>query len=431
MPTIGTTTRDNRHYFGWSKQSVLGTPIAPTQFWRWLEGSDANPEPRMQEVYEGDAGVHINLIYKDAQYWGIRIVEYVRPITAGCAIQALMGNGSDTYTAPTSSTTLAASASAGATTIKLTADLGNTGTKTLILEPGYTSTNAEVVIIDCTTRTTPNYTYTLASSATLALSHNNGSTVISPASHAFTRQLGTFDYYTIERSIYQSGFGYADRIQDCVCKRIRLSGGAKSPLLRMEHDWYGTFSVTRSSLLTPSFEGVGVAGACGGPLLWYGGSAWTLDSLTTGNATSITALDITLENSTNPEDGQGELITPGFFEPGLFKCSGTMMWHFQNYRQYYETYYGTSTVAASATDSYLTGFGQASVTFYGDGPTLGTSGANSLAISIPNFGYTAAKISPKNDGKPLEQSVTFTGSKSTGNANVITLTLTNGQNSAY
>jgi hypothetical protein len=419
-------TRENLYYLGWGKESTWNTPIAPTNYWRWLDGTDANPERKVNKEREGDTGPFINLVYVSEQHWVVKVVEYVRPITVGCVLQALLGTGSDAYTAPTKSTTLAASIVAGATSFQSTADLGNTGTLALNFTPGYASAAYEVQTANLTTRSGAGpYTYSLAGSGKFTNAHANGDALTSAATHVFTRQQTTYDPYSIEAAFSQSGFGKAFRIQDCVCVALKITMET-GKLVRLEHDWYGSLATIQAALQTPSFEGSSVIGQPGSPLHYFmAGSSWSVDGSTSGAAAVIKKLEISLKNSTTAEDFQTEGLSPTYFIPGNFDIDATMDVIFTTYQQYLETYFGSPTATTGATDNYIQGYGQASVTFTGDA-------VNSLALSLPNVAYTAAKLNPpKLDGKPLMQAVAFSAQKTAANPTPFTATLTNSQASVY
>lgn len=419
-------TRNNLYYIGAGKQSVFGTSVSPTWYWRWLDGTDLNPDAKISTEREGDGSPHINLMYKTSQYWMIKVKEYARPQTVGYALQALLGTGSDVYTAPTKSTTLAAGITAGASTFQSTADLGNVGNLAINFTPGYSSTTYEVQTVNLTTRTgTGPWTYTLASSATFKNNHSNSDVITSASTHTFTRGLTTYDPYTIEGAYYQSGFGKAIRVSDCVCYQAVLTLETGKPAI-IEHDWYGTLGTVQASLASPTFEGTSVIGSPGAPFHYFqGGSSWTVDSLTTGNAPYIKKLVVTMKNSTAVDDFQTEALNPTYFIPGNFDVTGQMDVVFTDYRQYAETYMNTTSLATNSTDNYIMGYGQASVTLTADA-------VNSLAVSLPNVGYTAAKLAaPKLDGKALMQSVSWTAQKTAAVANPITLILGNSANAQY
>src|SRR6185312_476147 len=131
--------RDNLFYIGGGKQAAWGTAVAPTWFHRWLDSTDADGSVQYGSEREGDTSPYISLVYKSGQYWAFKVVEYVRPQIAGYALQALLGTGSDTYTAPAKTGTLAAAVVAGATSFTTTTDLGNLGTLALNVDPGYSN----------------------------------------------------------------------------------------------------------------------------------------------------------------------------------------------------------------------------------------------------------------------------------------------------
>lgn len=421
-----TPFQDNYWYIGWKKQSAQGSPAAPTQFWRWLDGTSAGPRRKAGAEWEGDASPFENLVTSSEQHYEIKIKEYARPITMGCALQAINATGSDTYTAPTKSTTLGANVLVGATTIQTVADLGNTGTLALSIGGGYSGASYEVVTIDCTTRTTPNFTYTIAASGTAKKAHTAGDTVISVASHAFTRQAAAFDFYTIEYGYTMPGASPKSfRIQDCVCYQLKIAGSKGSKIM-LEHDWYGIQSATPASQASPTYEGYGQAGVTGGPFMYYQNNGTIqIDGSATGQAATVMDFALTLKNSTAADDLQSELFLPSGFLPGTIQYDLALNAHFQNYAQYGETYLGSTTVNTSSTDSYLTGMGSFSATF-------NTDAINAFTLNMPNAAYLAADMAaPKaSSGKAVVQPITMKPTKQSGVV-PCTLTLANSQNSAY
>jgi hypothetical protein len=427
MATGGMTPiRQNLFYIGWGKQSAWGAAVPPTSFWRWLDGSEANPEAKFATEREGDTSPYMSLIYKSGQYWTVKVVEYLRPITAGCAFQALLGSGSDTYTAPAKSSTLAAAVVAGATTFQSTGDLGNSSTLAINFTPGVASATYEVQTVNLASRTgTGPYTYTLAAGATFKNAHNSGDTITSASTHVFARTSYSYDPYSIEFAFGDGTHApyQAIRLRDTVCVDLKLTSVAGKPV-RLEHTWYGAASILQSALATVVLEGTTVVGAAGGPLTHFmAGSSWQVDNAGTGNAGSIKQFDLTLKNTSAPDEFQSEGISPAYFAPANFDITGQLQVIFQNYQQYYETYYGAASPAANAVDSYLVGYGQAAVTWTGDG-------VNSLQASLPSLAYTAAKLTPKLDAKPLMQSIAFSGIKSGATA-PLSLVLSNSQAAVY
>ncbi|MGZ3665725.1 MAG: hypothetical protein ACXVDA_14725, partial [Ktedonobacterales bacterium] len=216
--------RGNQVYMGWAKQAGWGVPLAPARYWRWLTGSRANPLARMQTWREGDAGAYESFAVKRGQWWVVRVVEYLRPITAGAALQALLGSGSDAFTAPTTSTMLAAPITPGATTFQTAASIGAAGTAWLAFTPGYASASNEALNVNLASRSGSGpYTYALAAGQQFLMSHASGDTVASASTHTFTRQYA-YDPYTIEIGYGAGGVApnAAFRMQDCVCYDLEL-----------------------------------------------------------------------------------------------------------------------------------------------------------------------------------------------------------------
>lgn len=429
------TTQESLFYVGAGKEAAWGTAVAPTWFWRWLDGTDANPEAKFAEEREGDGSPHISLVYKTQQYWMIKIVEYLRPITAGYALQALLGSGSDSFAAGTS-TTLSAAVVAGATSFQSAASLGNAGTGYVNFTPGYASAVYEVLNVNLASRTGVGpYTYNLVAGQTFANAHANGDTVSLGQVHTLTRQSGQYDAYAIELGFGASAYGVARaiRVRDCVCVELKLTSEANKPV-KLEHTWYGAPGALQAALSAVTLEGTSVKGAAGGPLSHdEAQTTWSLDGSTAGttNAATVRRLELTLKNSTSPEELQSEGLYSPYYMPGNFDVTARVDVFFQNYQQYYETYYGATSPATAATDSYLTGFGSLGCTWAPANIAGATDGLNSLALSLPNVAYTAAKLTPKLSRKPLVQAIQMRAVKSVAQPAPATFTLTNSWPNQY
>src|SRR5260221_6267357 len=126
MATGGLLTfRDNAVYIGWAKQAAWGTGLAPTNWWIWRDGSDVVTNKNVTIEREGDQSGFASLPYVDRATGMIKIIEYARPIVLGCALQSLLGTGSDAFTAAVN-TTLGGQATAGRAAVTWLAALGNT-----------------------------------------------------------------------------------------------------------------------------------------------------------------------------------------------------------------------------------------------------------------------------------------------------------------
>src|SRR5690348_6602272 len=301
---------NNLAYFGAAKQSAWGTAVTtPTWFHRWLDGSALIEGAQQTSMRVGDTSPAVSLTWKTGQYWGFKIVEYMWPQSLGYVLSNLLGNNSDTYTAPTKSTTLSGSSNtAGSTSLVLVGDLGNTGTLALNINPGYASTTYEVVTIDCTTRSGSGpYTYTIATSGTLKYTHSAGETVNNLSQHVFTRQNTTYNPCT-----YEVGFGtssnttkQAVRMTDAVCTDLTISG-QKGQLWQLQHNWIartGTLLTSVQSISSTSFEGGNKVGVAGGPFVWWQGSSWQINSSSSNNAATI-------ESFQRSEEHTSELQSP-------------------------------------------------------------------------------------------------------------------------
>lgn len=433
------TTRENLFYTGWTKQAAWGTPLAPTFFWRWLDGTDVNPDAKFSEEREGDTSPHVSLFYKTTQIWGIKISEYVRPITIGCALEALLGSGSDTFTAPAQSTTLTSPIVAGANSFSVTAAIGTSGTQYFNFTPAFAGANYEVTNVNLTSKTGSGpFTYTLVAGYTFAYAHASSDVVSTASTHVFTRQTGPYDAYSIEAAFGSSSYGVFDvfRIQDCVCTDLTLTSSAPNKAIKAEHTWYGAPATIKAALSGISQEGGSIVGAAGGPLT-HAMAAWNVDGSAAGttNAATIKSFKLQLKNGTSPDELLTEGIYAPYYMPGNFDITGDFQVAFQNYAQYLETYFGSRSATTGALDAPLAGFGSFSTTWapinLPNASTLVPDGLNSLAVSMPNVGYKAAKLSPKLDGKPLMQDIQFRAVKSVALPTPITLTLSNSQSSAY
>lgn len=428
MATGGLTPiRGNDVYIGWTKQAAWGTPLAPTFFWRWLDGSEWNPDRKMTSEREGDTSPFISISWATAQMGLVKIVEYARPITAGCALQAFLGSGSDTYTAPTKSTTLAAAVTLPATTFQSTADLGSVGTMAVAIEGGYASTTGEVVNVNLVSRTgTGPYTYTLNGGASFARAHSNSGTIVSQASHAFTRQIQTYDPYTLEWAYGHAGGTPAQawRLQDAVCTELKISGQANRPI-KFEHTWYGALSKLQAALSSPVYEGAGVFGTPSGPFRYdQAGTSWLIDGAGTGNAATIGKFDLTMKNSTDVNEFVTEALTPAYFIPSNFDVSANLDVVFQSFAQYNEAFFGSASPATGASDSTIVGIGSFQATFTADA-------INSLLLNLLNGAYQGPKLTPKLDAKAIHQPIQLVGQRGAGITNPFAATLTNAQASQY
>jgi len=424
-----TSIRDNFAYMGWIKQAAWGTDLQATSFWKLADsgkGSKFTPKNTLTDTFEGDTNIFENLTVKEASMLDISISERVQPVTVGCGIQAIFGSGSDTVTAASYSSTLALSASAGATTVKLTADPGNIGTLVVLIDAGTAS--AEVVALDLTTRTTPNYTVTIAASGTLKLAHNNAATIASNTLHTLTPQNGAYDPYTIELGIGSSAYGGVSRVfrgVDCVGVKWGLQSGPGGKALLATHDWYGGRTKKLSTWATPSYEGGNVAGSVAASPMTHNQATWTMNSLTTGEALTIKDFQVNAARNTAADDFLTELIYATYFQPGgQFTISGQFDMPLTSWREFDFAMYGVSSAADSAVDSYIVGYMPLSVVWQPDA-------FHSLTVTLPNIKFAVPNPTIfAGAGKALSLPVQFKTNKNSSSS-PITIVLANSQTTAY
>ncbi|HET8905955.1 MAG TPA: hypothetical protein VFN11_03220 [Ktedonobacterales bacterium] len=414
--------RENAVYVGMGKQSAWGTGVAPTWFNLWLDGSDANPERSVKSERGGDSSPFELLSWTASQHQMIKIVEYAFPQLAGYALQALLCTGSDSLGAATANTTLSSSITKGASSLSVAASIGTVGTLAVAVSAAYGNAAYEVVTVDLTTKAGVGpFTYTLASSGTFKNAHTNGDTVVSAATHTLTRKASSYDPYSIEIAWNTDGVGSLQRVYryvDAVCTDVKISH-ATGNLLQIEHTWYAANVIKQAALTSTVYEQ-------SKPFRFDQASgAWKILSATTGNAATFKRFDVSLKNSTSPDDCQTEGITPNYFIPGNIDVTGSFDVLFNSWQEYEACYFGANT-GAGATDSATIGYESLASTWTADG-------VNSLALSLPNIYYTAAKLSPKRSAKALTQPVAYKAIQSgpAGAVTPFTATLTNAYSTAY
>jgi hypothetical protein len=428
MATGGLTPiRGNDAYVGYGKQSAWGTPVAPTCWPWWLDGSEWGGEVKVASELQGDSSPFKSLMYKTDQYGTVKIAEYARPIGAGYALQGLLGTGSDAYSAPTMSGTLSSSVAAGATSFSTALNLGVTGTLGLNFTPGLASAVYETQTVDLTTKTgTGPFTYSLVTGAKFLYAHNSADVITSASTHLLTRQVTTYDPYTIEFGWGAKGGGPTQvwRLQDAVCTDLKITLEAKKPV-KFEHTWYGTLTKLQASASSPTLEGANIVGQAGAPFMFYqGGTTWLLDGANSGNALQLAKVELALKNTTTPDEFITETLTPAYFQLGNIELGVTASAILQGFAQYNEMFYGSKTLATGASDSVAVGYGSLAA-------TLTSDPVNAFIFNVINGGYTAGRPVPKLDGKSMQMPLQMTAVTSKAATNPFSFTLLNSQASAY
>lgn len=428
MPAPYTPIRGNLFYFGYAKQPaggwVASTGAAvPTGVWRWLDGSDANPDAKFVTEMEGDLSPEVSLMYKGSQVWKVLVKEYARPVTLGIALQAHNGSGSDAYVAPSKSTTLSAAIAAGANSFSSTASLGNAGNAYIGFTTSATNSGAEFKQVNLASQAgTGPYTYSLVAGQSFAKSHAAGDTVQTSATHAFTRQFFAYDFYSLEVAVGEGVMPQqVFRLRNAVCTDLDMQMD-KGKVISVTHTWYAVLD----SMPAATFNHGSLPLEIAAPFKFdMAAGTWSLDGATTGNALKITKLQITSKDSSfDPLAFQDESIAPDFFMLGNRSLDVKAQTVFNGWAQYNETFFGATTVSATTQDSALTGFGSLAATWSIDG-------FNTFAINLPYLGYKPIALKPVLKGGPLTMPMDLIALKPPSGGSPITATLTNSQAAAY
>jgi hypothetical protein len=419
---ILTPYKSNNFYMGFAEQGDPNTPAAPTIFPRWKNGTKVVIEPAFEEVEEGDGSRRTTMLIKNGQMVKITLVSSLRPNERGNFEKWAQGASSDTYTAPTVSTTLSALTAANATSITVAANTGLTGSGTiaLVLEAGTASEEIAVFTIPAT-GTGP---YTLAvdpsyNGGHLRLAHANAGTVKSKATHVIPDQATDSPYVTVEAGwgILNSGGGTAIRVKACKIDKF-TTAFEKGKILMDTIEMIGIVSTVQGSAATVTLEQHG-------PFIFYQG-AYTVD----GNSTAQALRKGSIERSNNLDsDTQGEGLNPTCL---LFtKLDVKLKWSLilTDFSPIYQTFFGSKT---GTTDSTQVGLGSFNALFT-QPDTL-----NSLQYKVLTVGYTNSPWpDPQEDGKHWDLDVEGTSvvvplsGSGPNNAYKLQTTLTNTQFSQY
>jgi hypothetical protein len=409
--------RNDNAYFGAGKQSSQGTPVSPTTFWRWLNGSKIEWNPTTADVWEGDGSEHLSQIIKTKQEVKITVIFNPRPIDGGLAEAAAMGASSDTVTAASVSTTLSASTVAGAASITVAANTGLTssGTIVLILEPG-TATEEIAIFTTPATGTGP---YTLNvnasyNSGTLKLAHSNSGVVRSVTTHSLIDQVDG-SYWTVEVGIgsLSSAAGLTMRVRDCKVDQIKRSSKA-GQLLTYEVTWMGIAVTTQVSPSTVTFENH--------QAFFYVQGAWTLNGSTSGDALAISEFDITQKN--NVSGPQTEQIVLAALIFGKKQVDVGFTFVMQNAQLILLTMTGST---SGTTDAQTIGGGSMTLLF------TQADSFHTMQYSMTTLNYTKVPVpEPKDDGKYFDVKAAASSTSNMGqNAYILQSVVGNAQTAAY
>lgn len=415
MPTL--PIRNDTAYFGLIKQVSQGSPLAPTSFIRWLDGSKIAWDVTTKEVWEGDGTRRLSQVIKDKQEVKVTMVLNPRPIELGLLEQASMGAGSDAVTPATVATTLSALTLAGATSISVAANTGLTGagTITLVLEPG--TATEEVAIF--TTPVTGAGPYVLAVSGTynggaLKLAHANAGVVRAVTLHTLTDQVDG-SYYTIEVGIgtLNSGAGLTMRVRDCKVDSIKRSSKA-GELLAYEVVWSGIAVSVQGSPATVTYENH--------QAFFYTQGVYTINGSTSGDALAVEMFDISQKNNTNGPQTESIVLAALIF--GKVQVDVSFDFVMQNAQLILLTTTGSTSGTA---DAQAIGAGSMNLVF------TQADGFHTVAYNMLTLNYTKVPVpESKNDGKYYDVKAAATSTSNMGqNAYVLQTTVGNAQTATY
>jgi hypothetical protein len=412
MPTLLTPIRGDRAYIGFAQETTPGTPVAPTIFPRWIDGSNIQIDVKAEDVWEGDGSRRLGSIIKNGQQVKIKLVCLPRPNELGALEKMAMGAGSDTFTAPATNTTLSTGATPGATTISLTANTGLTtaGTVPLVLNPG--GADEEFVTVTTPGTGTGPYVYTLANGATIQKTHSTSEAVKSQPSHVFTDQVDG-DYWTFEVSLGDTA-GIIIRVRDCKAETVKRSG-KKGGILTYDVEVSGIACIVQASPATITYDSH--------TYFLFAQGAWTLDGSTTGDALAVESFDISQKNNLDTEIQTEQLVLSAIIFGNLNVDVGINL-VFQNGNRIAETYFGSATGTADSQAIYA---GSLSLLF-----TL-SDGFNHVQYNVPTLDYTKAEPpAPKKDGKAMRIALSATSvSNFSQNAYLLQTTVANTTFAAY
>lgn len=421
MPNILIPFRGSNFYMGFGEQSSPDTPVAPTVFPRWKNGTKVEIALNTEEVKEGDGSRRTTLLIKNGQKVKGKLVASLRPNERGYFTKWAMGVGSDTYTAPTVATTLSALTAIGATSITVAAQTGLTGSGTIALPLEAGTATEEIAVFNLPATGVGPYTLTVASTyngGALRLAHANGGTVKSKATHVLIDQ-NEGNYVTVEAgfgNLFSAG-GTAIRIKACKIDKYTVTG-EHGKIIMDEIEFTGIVSTVQGSPATVTLEQHG-------PFIFYNG-AYTVDSVSTAQALRKFSIEI---NNNIDDDTQGEGLNPTclIFTDLDVKLKWSMI--LTAFSPIYKTYYGGT---GGTTDSTQVGLGSFNALFT-QPDTL-----NTLMYNVLTVGYTNTPWpEPKEDGKHWDidyegTSVVVPPSGSgPNNAYKLQTTLTNTQFSSY
>jgi len=415
MPVLVQPIRSDLGYVACGKQSVGGTSVAPNVFPRFMDGSSLMISAKAEDIWEGDGSRRLGSIVKNLQEVAIKLTIAPRPNEIGFFEVMAQGAGSDTYTAPTVSTTLSSATLVNATTASVAANTGLTGSGTIALVLSAGTAREEIAIFNIPPTGAGPYVLTVASAYNgghLLLAHNSADTVQTAATHVITDQ-SDGNYYTFEVSMGGTA-GSIIRVRDCKCKTLKRSAKAGS-ILMYELEVQGIACVAQGSAATLTFDPH--------PYVLFTYGVFTLDGSTSGDALAVDSFDIAQNN--NPDTTiQTEQVTLAAIIFGNLGLDVGLSIIYQNGNRIAETYFGSAT---GTTDAQALFVGSLLLVF-----TLPDT-LNIVTYSVPFMTYTKAEPPAlKKDGKAFRQALSATSTSNFAqNQYLLQTTVANTSYAAY
>ncbi|GAC1589109.1 MAG: hypothetical protein NVS4B1_33470 [Ktedonobacteraceae bacterium] len=414
MPIV--PIRADNAYFGISKQVSQGTPVAPSTFPRWLDGTKFEYDMKVQDVWEGDGSRRLSQVFKKVQFVKGTIVFNPRPIELGFFENAAMGVAADAAVAPTASTTVSTTTVVGATTLSVAGNTGLTGTGTIILNVSPGTTAEEIVTFTLPATGTGPYVLTVAAAGTMKNVHTSADAVRSFALHTITDQYDV-PYYTVEFGLgsLSGGAGQSIRVTDAKVETIsRMSKAGELLSYKVEFVGISSVATTPATVVLENHS----------PFIYsqtYGG--WTLNGSTTGDATAVQSFSIDQKNNIDTSI-QAEQLILGALISGNLDITVKAEIIMQNYQLMALTYWGST---AGTTDAQAIGAGNLIVRF------VQADGYHQVTYTLTTIHYEKiTEPEPKKDGKHFKLGIQGTTVSNQGaNTFLMSVAVQNSQVAAY
>lgn len=399
--------RSSNAYVGIGKQSVGGTPVAPTIFPRWLDGTTIDITLKEERILEGDGTRRLSQVIKNQQMTKVKIVCIPRPIELGFFEAAALGINADTVTAAVYSSSVSAAHLAGDTNLVVGSVSGMPAAPTsLVYDPG--SATEEIVQVTSNAGTS-------LTVLPLKFAHGASKNVLSPTTHVLTDQ-NDGNYYSVEVGLgsLNGAAGTTLRVRDCKLDTINRSAKA-GQLLTYTMEFTGIASIVQGTPSTITLEAHNP--------FYYDTGVWNLDGSLTGDALEIETF--ALDQKNNLDTGiQSESLTLDATIFGAIAVTLTGTAVFTTANRLFSIYFGSS---SGTTDAQAIYSGSLNLTF------TQVDGFHALTYTITTLHYTKGTWPvPKADGKHYQlpfvaESVTNQGV----NLFVLQSTVKNTQTTSY